>query len=140
MKKFTSILAIVLVGLTFQGGCAFNGFSASSPSLSASTSTSVVVNAEKTLAESKLTIETFLQLEHNHRAFIKKNVPAVHSGAETLRRTYEDALLAGQRAKNAFKNNMTSSNQADLNTAVQTVVQLATEAKNYTNQINNATP
>ncbi len=139
MKTLLTLIAVVLVGLSFQG-CGTFGSSSSTPSLSASTSTAVVVNAEKTLSEARLTIETFLQLEHNHRAFIKKNLPVVHNGAETIRRQYVDAMLAADRAKNAFKNNMNSSSQADLNTAIQTIVQLAAEARTYTNQINNSTP
>lgn len=139
MKRLTLVLLVVLVGLSFQG-CPTLGTPSKTPAISATASTNVVRYAEKALAESRLTIETFLQLEDNHRDFVRKNVPAVHKGAEYLRANYIDKILAAQRVKNTFKKNMNAQNEADLMTAVQVVVQLAGEASAYTKTLNESTP
>lgn len=139
MKLNQLLLTLIAVSfLSFQG-CSttlFGNAGNTTPALSASTSSSIVVASEKTLRVSKDTIDLFLHLEYDNKALVKANFPQVHAFAETLRKQAPDALIAANNAKNAFKHNRNASNQASLMTAVATVSELAAQSQQYINKIN----
>lgn len=138
MKKIIILPLIIALSLSFQG-CSttlFSNAGSSTPALSATASSNIVVAAEKTLRVSKDAIDLFWRLEYDNRVLVKANFPEVHNVAETLRKRAPDALIAANNAKNAFKHNRNAANQASLMTAIAVVTELAAQAQQGTLKIN----
>lgn len=90
----------------------------------------IVVNAEKALYIGLDTFNLFLDLEFNNRALFDK-IPGAHATAERIRRDGKNWIESLQRAKNAYKNNRSNLNHANLSTALKTVQAAIAESKFY---------
>jgi hypothetical protein len=140
MKKYILSTCCALVALSFCS-CGFSLIGGSNgqvatPALSATTSSNIVIAAEKTLQVSKDSIDLFLHLEYDNHDVVLKSMPQVHTVAEFLRREAPAALVKANNAKNAFKHNRNAENQASLMTAVATVSSLAAQAQQATIKLN----
>lgn len=113
MKTFLPLLA--LIGLC---GCA-----AISPD-----SDPVVVNAERATAIAFDTVDSFLKLEHAHRAFFTTNAPSLHAAAETLRAQAPRAFATVRTLTKTYKAIRSPENKAALETAIAVINQLGFEA------------
>jgi hypothetical protein len=102
----------------------------------------VVINAEKTLAISRATFETFLKLEGDNRALVKSKLPSVHAFAEYLRGNpccrYINWLQTADHLKNDYKSGTVS--LGDLQAALNVVISNATKATDSMTSIQNAKP
>jgi len=85
----------------------------------------LVVNAERTIEVARVTLDSFLKFEFNHRA---KCPPAVQESAERIRRHAPEWFHRAHRLKLAYKQNRGPDQKADLLTALAVLTTAASEA------------
>lgn len=85
----------------------------------------VVVNAERVLAVSRATLDSFVRFEFHNRA---KCPPEVQAAAERIRQDAPEWFNRAMRLKLAYKLNRGADQKADLLTAVAVVSTAASEA------------
>lgn len=88
----------------------------------------VVVNAERTIEVARVTLDSFVRFEFNHRA---KCPLAVQDAAERIRREAPAWFERALRLKAAYKQNRGPDQKADLLTAVAVIQTAAAESATY---------
>ena len=131
MKKL--LLAFILPAALLFSPVAFQSCSSISVPTGVTANQNVVVDAEKTIAISTETFDTFLKAEHDNRAFVKTHLPQVHSFAEYLRPRYNNWLLDADHAKNAYKKGTIS--LGDLQSVLKILTDNSKTASTYVTQI-----
>ena len=139
MKKLT-LLLVVTLALPFSGcetisatyKAATTGYN-----LSASGDTGIVhddqivVRTEQALNIALDTFDVFLKLERDNQAGLEKVSPKIHEWAENVRRNGKGWIKSAQTAKNAYKQNRTAKNHANLVTAYKTLKAGIEESQKY---------
>lgn len=85
----------------------------------------IVVNAERTIEVARVTMDSFLRFEFNHRSKCPADVQAA---AEAMRRNAPEWFRRAHRLKLAYKQNRGADNKADLLTALSVLQTAASEA------------
>lgn len=88
-----------------------------------------VESAQKAIDSAKLTIELFLQLEHDNRTMVKTKLPEVHAVAEQVRKQYASTLNKALRALKAFEESRTPNNETTLSSVMNVLLQLQANSK-----------
>lgn len=99
-------------------------------------SDAVVVNAEKTTAVAVETFDAFFKTEYQNRDMIKEKLPQTHEFADTLRVKAPKWIQTARDLTQAYKNNRTPENKANLETAISVLQAAINQVNVYTTQIN----
>lgn len=91
----------------------------------------VVVNAERAIASSFETVNTFLKLEYQNRDAWRLLNKDIYTTAEYLRKNFGNWYASAVRVKMAYKQNRTPENKAELETYVALLTQALGEAQQY---------
>lgn len=93
----------------------------------------IVVRTEQALNIALDTFDLFLKIEYDNRAALS-GIPKLHEFAEKVRRDGKKWIKSAQAAKNAYKNNRTELNHANLVTAYKTLQEAINQSKSYINK------
>lgn len=141
MKTFISILAFIAIGLSQQGGCVSTGaLPFVTPAANVQVSSYSVQAAEKLLKQAKLTSQLFFDLVRQNHDFVVANLPDVYAFAQRMQTEMPNKLRQANAAKNEFKYNRTSDNQASMDTIMKTVSSLMSLFQTKTTELKAATP
>lgn len=91
----------------------------------------IVVRTEQLLNISLDTFDTFLKIERDNEAGLKKVSPQIHVFAENVRRNGKKWIKSAQAAKNAYRDNRTDQNRANLTTAYKTLQEAIKQSQQY---------
>jgi hypothetical protein len=124
----TALCAVSLLAppIGFTGCASFNP-----PTLSQSATDQVILRSEQAAESADLTFNTFVHLERDNEELLKQTGPAIHSWANTVRANGQDWVRTLRSATRVFKANRTAENQATLNTALATLIDLTSKTNKY---------
>lgn len=91
----------------------------------------ILIHTEQVLAISLDTFDTFLKIERKNQATFDKVSPEIHRFAENIRKNGKGWIKSAEKAHDAYRNNRTDQNYANLSTAYQTLKVAITEAQKY---------
>lgn len=94
----------------------------------------IVVSTEKALNIALDTFDIFLKIERDNEVGLMKVSPQIHVFAENVRRNGKRWIKSAQVAKNAYRDNRTSQNHANLITAYKTLQAAIAESQQYINK------
>lgn len=138
MKKIL-LLASVATAMAFSGCGSLQQLAGPAPTpapqIDAAQSSSIVVNAEKTLRISKDTFDTFLHVEHDNRALVREKLPQVHKFAEYVRSNAPSWLSRANTLKNLYKHNRDAATGQQLLSALNTLSQNQNQAQQFIDQL-----
>jgi hypothetical protein len=123
MRTRSALIVIAVFALCVwgaSGGCAVDA--GSDP---------VVVTTEKTTATAFDTIDTFLKIEHENRAAVAAQLPAVHAFAEKVRKDAPAAFREVRAATAAYKASRATGDGTRMDNALLAVQTLARQARQY---------
>lgn len=137
-------MILATLALMFCAGCettkAIYQAATTGYSLSASGETGVVnddaivVSTEKALNIALDTFDLFLKVERDNESSLAGVSPGIHSFAEKVRTNGKNWIKSAERAHDAYKNNRTRENHANLLTAYRTLQTAIQESQKYINQ------
>ena len=123
-------VSVAIVGLAVAP-VTFNSCVSTAPtSMSVAATDQVILRAEQTAQTARLTFTTFVHLERDNEAVLKQ-VPQIHTYANTIRLHGLDWIDSLRSATKAFKSNRTPENQANLNTWLVTLTNAVSETNRY---------
>lgn len=91
----------------------------------------IIVRTEQALNIALDTFDIFLKIEHDNREGLSKVSPKIHEFAENVRRNGKKWIKSAQAAKNAYRDNRTPQNHANLVTAYKTLQEAINQSKQY---------
>ncbi len=127
LRNFSPLVAVILLY-----GCG------TPLTTTSETADQIILRAEQTAQTARLSFDTFVHLERDNEALLKKLNPAIHDYANVIRRNglnWVDSLRAATRTFEATRN---SQNQATLNTWLTTVTAALTQTNQYIIQAKSA--
>jgi hypothetical protein len=130
MKKLLTSLcigiALIITPIAFDGCASFNP-----PTLTQASTDQIILRAEQAAESADLTFNTFVHLERDNEALLKETGPAIHTWADTVRAHGQEWVRTLRSATRVFKANRTAENQATLNTALATLIDLTSKTNAY---------
>lgn len=96
----------------------------------------VVVNAERTIPSAHDVINAFLKTEAENHATIKANTPQISAYANYIRANFPHWNSTAWATLDAYQQNRTAQNKANLATALAVLAQAVSQAQTYLTQIN----
>lgn len=132
-RRLPGRIACILIALTlstspvaFQSCSTFNP-----PTMSVAVTDQVILRAEQAAEAADLSFNTFVHLERDNEALLKETGPAIHSWANQVRLHGQDWVRALRSATRTFKANRTPANEATLQTALATLIDLTSKTNAY---------
>jgi hypothetical protein len=95
----------------------------------------VVVNAERVTASAVEVFDGLFRTEFANHAVIRARAPQVASGVNQLRQVAPQAIATARAATQAYKNNRTSENKANVATALAVLQALLDQARVYLTEV-----
>ena len=111
-------------------GCA----SYNPPALTPASTDQIILRAEQAAEAADLTFNTFVHLERDNQQLLSQAGPAIHEWANTVRRNGQDWVRTLRSATKTFKANRNAENQATLQTALATLINLTNKTNQYISQ------
>ena len=133
------LIPVLALALCFQScGTNTGAIPFVAPAANVQVSTYTVQTAEHTLRAAKDTFDLFFGLVHDNHDLVVTKLPKVYAFAQMMQTKAPAVMRQANAAKNAFKNNRTPDNQANLNTLMSTIEQLMLDARTNTRQLQGA--
>ena len=99
-----------------------------------------VVQSERALTIAKASIEAFVTVEHQNRAWVKANMPRIHESAEAIRRHAPRALTEAGKALRKYKAGRTTENRAAVHAGMAEVEAISAEASRNLSDLKTSKP
>lgn len=91
----------------------------------------ILIHTEQALAISLDTFNTFLKIERANKTEFDKVSPEIHKFAENIRRNGKGWIKSAEKAHDAYRDNRTSQNYANLVTAYNVLKTAIAESQKY---------
>jgi hypothetical protein len=137
MKKILPILAAVLIGLSFQGGCAFSGSSdgTTQPAVYADSHDQIVIKSEQAQQIAASTFDLLDDLEYKNRDLLASTSPVIgaqlRAYTDVIRRNGIGYIKTLRDITRAYKHNRSAENKASVSSALAVVQEAINQSRQY---------